>query len=99
VTWRGLACGADDEIFVARRGVLRRETDLIPHAKVQSVRRTRGPWERALGLATVHLDSTPGPVQVTAAARDADEASALVARQAVRSRTGRRRPGPGERPG
>jgi putative membrane protein len=66
---------------------------VIPHAKVQSVRRTQGPWERRLGLATVHLDSTPGPVHVKAARRDAAEAHTMVAEQAERSRTGRREAG------
>jgi putative membrane protein len=94
IRWRAMYCGADDLVFVARRGVLHRETDVIPHAKVQSVRRTQGPFERLLGLATVHLDSTPGPVQVTAHLRDADEASRLVVEQAERSRIGRRGEGP-----
>ncbi|MCF2529326.1 PH domain-containing protein [Yinghuangia soli] len=91
---RKMACGADEKVFVARRGVFRRETDVIPHAKVQSVRRTQGPLERLLGLATVHLDSTPGPVRVTAPLRDAEEASRLVDEQAERSRIGRRGEGP-----
>ncbi|MDI2127998.1 PH domain-containing protein [Yinghuangia seranimata] len=90
----GMRCGADDKVFVARRGVLRRETDVIPHAKVQSVRRTQGPFERLLGLATVHLDSTPGPVHVTASLRDSVEAARLVDEQAERSRIGRRGEGP-----
>lgn len=91
---RRMSCGADDLVFVARRGVFRRETDVIPHAKVQSVRWTQGPVERALRLATVHLDSTPGPVRVTASLRDADEAFRLVDEQAERSRLGRRGEGP-----
>jgi putative membrane protein len=85
-----LAYGADAEVFVARSGRFHRILDVIPHAKVQSVRRTQGPWQRRLGLATVHLDSTPGPVHVEAAGRDADEAPAMVAAQAERSRIGRR---------
>ena len=56
------AAGADDRVFVARRGRLRRETDIVPHEKVQSARLTQGPLQRRLGLATVHLDTTPGPV-------------------------------------
>ncbi|UGQ09176.1 PH domain-containing protein [Yinghuangia sp. ASG 101] len=91
---RAMACGADDRVFVARRGVFRRETDVIPHAKVQSVRWTQGPVERRLRLATVHLDSTPGPVRVTASLRDVDEAFRLVDEQAERSRVGRRGEGP-----
>ncbi|MFI1581978.1 PH domain-containing protein [Embleya sp. NPDC020630] len=90
VGWSAYAYGADGEVFVARSGRFHRILDVIPHAKVQSVRRTQGPWERRLGLATVHLDSTPGPVHVRAARRDAVEADTIVAEQAERSRTGRR---------
>lgn len=91
-----LAYGADDRVFVARAGLMRRTLDVIPHAKVQSVRRTQGPWERRLRLATVHLDSTPGPVRVSAWGRDADETLKMVAEQTRRSRIGRRTAG-GER--
>ncbi|WP_406285236.1 PH domain-containing protein [Embleya sp. NBC_00896] len=93
VGWTALAYGADAEVFVARSGRFHRILDVIPHAKVQSVRRTQGPWERRLGLASVHLDSTPGPVHVKAARRDAAEAEAMVAEQAERSRIGRREAG------
>jgi putative membrane protein len=89
VRWRGMSCGFDDLVFVARRGVLRRHIDVIPHAKVQSVRRTQGPLERWLRLATVHLDSTPGPVHVSVL-RGFDEAEVLVREQSERSRVGRR---------
>jgi cytochrome P450/uncharacterized membrane protein YdbT with pleckstrin-like domain len=72
--WRFLGAGADDRFFVARRGRLRRETDLLPHEKVQSVRISQGWLQRSLGLASLHLDTTPGPVHVSAAHRDASEA-------------------------
>ncbi|WP_346011884.1 PH domain-containing protein [Streptomyces sp. SID3343] len=93
IAWKVLAYGADAEVFVSRRGRFHRVLDVIPHAKVQSVRRTQGPWERRLGLASVHLDSTPGPVHVSAPRRDVAEAEAMVAEQAERSRTGRREAG------
>jgi putative membrane protein len=94
VTWRVLACGADAAVFVARRGLLRRELDVILHGKTQSVRLTQGPWQRRLGLATVHLDTTPGPVHVHAAHRDAVEARQIVEAQAERARAGRLAAGP-----
>jgi putative membrane protein len=89
VAWRRLAAGADDRVFASRRGVLRAETDVVPHAKTQSLRWTQGPVQRRLGLATVHLDSTPGPVRPMAAHRDAAEALALLAAQAERARVAR----------
>lgn len=89
VRWRALSCGADDAVFVVRYGVFSRYTQIVPHAKVQSVRLTQGPWQRRLGLAGVHLDTAAGR-PVTAAHRDAAEAGRIVAAQAERSRTGRR---------
>ena len=68
--------GADDKVFVTRRGRFRRETDVVLHERVQSVRLTQGPLQRRLGLATVHLDTSPGPVHATAAHRPAAEARA-----------------------
>ena len=76
--WRFQAAGADGRVFVARRGRLRRETDIVPHERVQSVRLTQGALQRRLRLATLHLDTTPGPVQATAAHRDAAEARRLL---------------------
>lgn len=90
IRWRAMSCGADDTVFVVRRGVLRRRTDLIPHGKVQSIRVLQHPLTRLLRLADVHLDTTGGPVRISAPLRDADEALALVAAQAERSRLGRR---------
>ena len=49
--WRFKAAGADERVFVARRGRLRRETDIVPHERVQSARLTQGPLQRRLGLA------------------------------------------------
>jgi uncharacterized membrane protein YdbT with pleckstrin-like domain len=89
VRWRGYGYGATESVFVTRRGLMRREMTLVPHAKVQSVRLTQGPWIRRLGLADVHVDH--GANGTTAARlRDVDEGYAVVDAQAERSRTGRR---------
>ncbi|SED84691.1 putative membrane protein [Streptomyces sp. 3213] len=87
--WRGYGLAVTDTVFVARHGLLRRSTALVPHAKVQSVRLTQGPWERLWGLAEVHVD-TGANETVTARLRGADEAAELLRGQAERSRTGRR---------
>ncbi|MET9257966.1 PH domain-containing protein [Streptomyces sp. NPDC003717] len=87
--WRGYGLAVTDAVFAARYGLLRRSLALVPHAKVQSVRRTQGPWQRALRLADVHVD-TGADKTVTARLRDADEAAHLLDAQAERSRTGRR---------
>jgi len=89
VQWRQLGVGADEHVFVARRGRFFRELMAVPHARTQSVRLTRGPWQRHLGLATVHVDTAPGPVRVDAAHRGAMEARQLVEAQAQRAQQAR----------
>ncbi|MFJ3644085.1 PH domain-containing protein [Streptomyces sp. NPDC090108] len=87
--WRGHGLAVTPAVFAARRGLLRRRLSLVPHAKVQSVRLTQGPWERLWRLASVHVD-TGADRTVTARVRDAGEAARLLYDQADRSRTGRR---------
>jgi len=91
---RVLAAGADDRYFLTRRGALRLETDVMPHERIQSVRVHQGPLQRLLGLASVTLDTTPGPITVTAKHRDAGDALRLVERQARLARTARSRAAP-----
>ncbi|MFF6805836.1 PH domain-containing protein [Streptomyces sp. NPDC012616] len=89
VWWRGYGITVTDTVFAARHGLLRRRLSLVPHAKVQSVRLTQGPWQRLWGLADVHVDTGAGKT-VTARLRDAQDAARLLDSQAERSRTGRR---------
>ncbi|WP_328749393.1 PH domain-containing protein [Streptomyces sp. NBC_00285] len=89
VWWRGHGLAVTDAVFAARQGLLRRSLALVPHAKVQSVRLTQGPWKRLWRLADVHVD-TGANKTVTARLRDAQEAAALLGAQAERSRTGRK---------
>jgi putative membrane protein len=88
VWWKGYALAVSGEVFAARSGRLCRRTELVPHAKVQSVRLIQGPWERARGVADVCVD-TGANTTVTARVRAADEAAALLEAQADRSRTSR----------
>lgn len=88
--WRRLAVGADGSVFVARSGRFLRELSVVPHVRTQSVRVTQGPWQRRLGLASVHVDTAPGPVRVTAAHRDAQEAREIAEAQVERARQARR---------
>ncbi|MFD5269099.1 PH domain-containing protein [Streptomyces sp. NPDC058335] len=87
--WRGYGIAVTGAVFVARHGLLRRSVALVPHAKVQSVRLSQGPWKRLWRLADVHVD-TGANKTVTARLRDAQEAAELLGGQAERSRTGRR---------
>lgn len=86
--WRGYGIAVTDTVFATRHGLLRRSLALVPHAKVQSVRLTQGPWQRLWRLADVHVD-TGADKTVTARLRDVQEAAELLRGQAERSRTGR----------
>jgi uncharacterized protein (DUF885 family)/uncharacterized membrane protein YdbT with pleckstrin-like domain len=90
IGWRRLAYGVDEHIVVVREGVLYRNLTVVPHAKTQSVRLTQGPIQRRLGLASAHVDTTPGPVDAVIRHRPASEARAFALAQADRARTARR---------
>lgn len=89
IQWRRLAVAWDGAVLVTRRGRVTRRLAVIPHARTQSVRLTQGPWERALDLASVHVDSTPGPVQVSALHLDAGQARSIADEQVERAGAGR----------
>lgn len=76
--FRNLGVYISPEVFATRRGWLYRHTIITPQARIQSMRITRGPWERALGLASVHADIVPGPLRAVAAHRDAAEARQIL---------------------
>ena len=89
--WRAERMGSDDHVFVVHHGLVSRSVEVVPHERTQSLRLTAGPLERALGLATVHLDSTRGPVKIAAANRDGSEARSVLDRQVERARVARLR--------
>jgi putative membrane protein len=88
---RRLRVGVDARHLVVTSGVLTTTTDIVPLAKVQSLRLTQGPWQRRLGLADVRADTAgrrlPGAV---ARHRDADEARALLVELTGLARAARR---------
>ena len=83
--WPNLGVAVGPAILATRRGFLTRRIALIPHARTQSVRVTQGPWQRRLGLASMHVDSTPGPVTVVGLHRVAAEARQLAEEQLLRA--------------
>ena len=78
VRWRSYSVAWEASHAVTRRGLLRRRTDIVPHRKVQSLRVTQGPWQRALGLATLHLDTAGTRIRARALHRGRDEAERLA---------------------
>ena len=89
IGWWTLGVGADDRAVVTSEGWLTRVWSVVPHAKMQSVRLHQGPWQRALGLATVNVDSPPGPVHATALHRPISDARGMLERQLVLARSAR----------
>ncbi len=88
--WRAQWTGSDDRVFVVRHGLLSRTVDVVPHERAQSVRLSAGPLQRVLRLATVHLDSTRGPVKTRAKNRDAAEARRILDLEVERGRLARK---------
>lgn len=82
---RQLGVGHDDRVLVSARGRIVRRLAVVPHARCQSVRVTQGPWERLLGLATMHVDSVPGPVRISTLYQGAAQARALADAQHQRA--------------
>ena len=95
IQWRFLAYAVTDRVVAARTGRITRRVQVAPHARVQSVRVSQGPWERSLSLASVHADLAPGPVQIVAHHLDIGEARPLADREADLARAARFRDLPG----
>lgn len=89
-----LAWGVDERVIAVRRGWLTRTIELVPHTKTQSVRLTQGPVQRRLKLASVHVDNTPGPVDMVAVHLSLDTARGLAMSQLGRAENARALPVP-----
>jgi len=83
---RRLGLGADSVMMGTRRGWLTLRTTFTPHARVQSVRLEQGPWQRRLGLASVHADVVPGPVRVVGRHQGAEMAREFAFAEVERMR-------------
>ena len=59
-----LAVSVTPDLFVVRSGALTRRVSAALHERIQSIRITQGPWERKLGISSLHADSVPGPVRL-----------------------------------
>lgn len=76
LTWKRNGYVVTPTFLLIRSGRLHRSAIAVPHARVQSMALRRGPLEKRLGLANVHLHSTAGPVHARVnhlAAADAEE--------------------------
>ena len=83
--WRRQGVLAADEVLLLRHGRLWRTLDVVPHGRTQSLALERGPVQRGLGLVTLVVHSTPGPVSPTVPHLDAADGAALLLAQAERA--------------
>ena len=81
----------------ARTGRLQAATVVVPLHKVQSVRLKRGPVQRMLGLASVHVDTAGQRWQASMRCRDEGEAEAWLWDISAKARLARRHSSPGSR--
>ena len=89
IGWRYRWVAADDVAFVARSGWLERTTDIVPHARTQSVELRQGPWQRRLNIATVEIHTPKGPVDADGPHLDAADAHRMAFAQLALARQAR----------
>jgi putative membrane protein len=101
LSYHFLRAGHSDALVMTVTGRVRRTTTWVPMVKTQSVRRIQGPWQRRLGLASVHLDAAGRRTRAEFRDRSVEEADRLVDELAMLSRIARKqeadsRKGPGD---
>ncbi|GAA3382273.1 PH domain-containing protein [Cryptosporangium minutisporangium] len=87
--YRRLAYTVTDTALVTRGGWLTARHDVALHARAQSVRISQGPWQRGLGLASVHLDPAGGHTTPTVLHQEAAHAARVAADLVDRARANR----------
>ncbi|MGH9054848.1 MAG: PH domain-containing protein [Acidimicrobiales bacterium] len=73
-----LSFAVNERYAVTTSGRLRKVTDRVPLAKIQSVRWSEGPLQRRFRLASLHFDTAGRSVYAIARDRDAGEAASLL---------------------
>lgn len=86
-----LRYGWTEDVVASEHGWLQWSRSLVPHAKTQSARIDQGPVQRLLRLAQVHIDTTPGPVDLTVQHAPPEVAQELCLGQLDRARRARER--------
>jgi putative membrane protein len=90
VGWRRNGVRVTHEALLIRRGRLRRRLDVVPHARTQSCGLAQGPLQRLLGVASLTVHSTRGPIDPAVPHLGLADARALLDDQGVRARRARR---------
>jgi putative membrane protein len=96
LSYHFLAAWEDGYHVCSRIGRVRAETVVVPLAKIQSLRLVSGPLQRALRLASLHVDTAGHRWAASAIMRDAGDADSRLWRLAQTARTARRRTARGD---
>ncbi|BDO43491.1 PH domain-containing protein [Cellulomonas sp. NTE-D12] len=94
IGWRRRGVLVTDRALLVRSGRWWRSVEVVPHERTQSLAVRQGPIQRALGVATFVVHSTPGPVSPRAEHLTEQAAAALLDEQAARARQARQAAGP-----
>jgi putative membrane protein len=94
IGWRRRAHVATATALVVRSGFWTREVVWVPHERTQGLAVSQGPIQRRLGLGSVVVASTEGPVRPRVDHLSAPDAAALLVDQARRAREARAAAGP-----
>jgi putative membrane protein len=90
IAWRRNGVRVTRDVLLIRRGRLTRRLAVVPHARTQSCAVSQGPLQRLLGVTSVHVHSTRGPIDPVVPHLDDRDAAELLSDQAVRARRARR---------
>jgi putative membrane protein len=90
LSYHFLAAWSANGYAYARTGRVQAATVVVPLDKMQSVRFTQGPAQRALRLASTHVDTAGQRWQASAHCRDQDEAQGMLWQLSERARQARR---------
>ncbi len=89
LTWRRSGYAVAPAGLLVRRGRLTRSAVVVPHARIQSMALHQGVLQRWLGVASVRLVSTPGPVSPRVEHLAVPEAERLLLEESARARIAR----------
>jgi putative membrane protein len=79
--FRFIATHISPHVFTTRTGWLTRRVKIALHPRIQSLRVTQGPVQRRLRIATLHCDSVPGPIRISAPGISVHRASSMVVKE------------------
>lgn len=89
LVWKRRAYAVTGSLLVLRMGVLDRRVDFVPHVRVQSMSYHQGPLMRSLGLGTVAVHSTAGPIEPRVTHQSVDDAKRFFSEHSERTRLAR----------